>query len=199
MYARAHTHTLYLYTYIPIYLYTYIPIYICIYIYIYIYIFTCTCIYVYYVYTYTHIRIRMHVQTQRNIVRAWRLALNLSGSGTTMSIQYTIYLSNYEFRPIYLSNSGTELLDLLDLLDLLNVFIWTYVWYTRSPLQDSRLFGPRPWKILAATYETNGFLSNPAPGEHLLSGNLVMETGCMSILQYRLLSTIYYDYVSITL
>ena len=24
----------------------------------------------------------------------------------------------------------------------------------RSPLQDSRLFGPRPWKILAATYET---------------------------------------------
>ena len=25
--------------------------------------------------------------------------------------------------------------------------------YTRSPLQDSRLFGPRPWKILATTYE----------------------------------------------
>ena len=25
---------------------------------------------------------------------------------------------------------------------------------------------------------TNGFLSNPAPGENLLSGNLVMETGC---------------------
>ena len=28
--------------------------------------------------------------------------------------------------------------------------------YTRSPLQDSRLFGPRPWKILAATYEQMG-------------------------------------------
>ena len=25
--------------------------------------------------------------------------------------------------------------------------------YTRSPLQDSRLFGPSPWKILATTYE----------------------------------------------
>ena len=25
--------------------------------------------------------------------------------------------------------------------------------YPRSPLQDSRLFGPSPWKILAATYE----------------------------------------------
>ena len=50
--------------------------------------------------------------------------------------------------------------------------------YTRSPLQDSRLFGPSPWKILATTYETNGFLSNPASGENLESGNLVMETGC---------------------
>ena len=50
--------------------------------------------------------------------------------------------------------------------------------HTQSPLQDSRLFGPRPWKILAATYETDGFLSNPDPGENLLSGNLVMETGC---------------------
>ena len=27
------------------------------------------------------------------------------------------------------------------------------VQYTRSPLEDSRLFGPSPWKILAATYE----------------------------------------------
>ena len=50
--------------------------------------------------------------------------------------------------------------------------------YTRSPLQDSRLFGPRPWKVLAATYETNGFLSNPDPGENLVMENLVMETGC---------------------
>ena len=25
--------------------------------------------------------------------------------------------------------------------------------YTRSPLQDSRLFGPRPWKVLATTYD----------------------------------------------
>ena len=51
--------------------------------------------------------------------------------------------------------------------------------YTRSPLQDSRLFGPRPWKILAATYETNGFLSNPDPGENHVMENLVMETGCI--------------------
>ena len=29
----------------------------------------------------------------------------------------------------------------------------TIIPYTRSPLQDSRLFGPSPWKILAATNE----------------------------------------------
>ena len=29
--------------------------------------------------------------------------------------------------------------------------------YTRSPLEDSRLFGPSPWKILATTYEQKDF------------------------------------------
>ena len=52
---------------------------------------------------------------------------------------------------------------------------------TRSPSQDFRLFGPRPWKILATTYEQKRFLSNPDPGENLVSGNLVMETGCTSL------------------
>ena len=51
--------------------------------------------------------------------------------------------------------------------------------YTRSPSQDSRLFGPRPWKVLAATYETNRFLSNPDPGENLVMENLVMEIGAV--------------------
>ena len=27
--------------------------------------------------------------------------------------------------------------------------------YTRSPLEDPRLFGPSPWKVLATTYEKN--------------------------------------------
>ena len=49
--------------------------------------------------------------------------------------------------------------------------------YTRSPSLDFRLFGPRPWKILATTYEKKRFLSNPDPCKNLVSGNLVMETG----------------------
>ena len=35
------------------------------------------------------------------------------------------------------------------------VIIW-FIWgidYTRSPLEDSGLFGPSPWKILATAYE----------------------------------------------
>ena len=64
-------------------------------------------------------------------------------------------------------------------IDIIIVFI-TYhnSPYTRSPSQDFRLFGPRPWKVLATAYETNGFLSNPDPGESLVSGNLAMETRC---------------------
>ena len=34
--------------------------------------------------------------------------------------------------------------------------------YTRSPLQDSRLFGPRPWEILAATNE-HDISEQPSP------------------------------------
>ena len=34
--------------------------------------------------------------------------------------------------------------------------LYCTVLYTQSPLQDSRLLGPRPWKILAATYEQMG-------------------------------------------
>ena len=51
---------------------------------------------------------------------------------------------------------------------------------SRGALEDSRLFGPSPWKILARTNEQT-YLSNPAPGENLLSGNLVMETGCKGV------------------
>ena len=49
------------------------------------------------------------------------------------------------------------------------IYIYIYIY---------RLFGPSPWKILAATYDKKGFLSNPAPGDNLVGGNLVMETGC---------------------
>ena len=34
--------------------------------------------------------------------------------------------------------------------------------YTRSPLEDSRLFGPSPWKILAATNEKH-ISEQPSP------------------------------------
>ena len=34
--------------------------------------------------------------------------------------------------------------------------------YTRSPLEDSRLFGPSPWKILAATNEKD-ISEQPSP------------------------------------
>ena len=41
------------------------------------------------------------------------------------------------------------------------IYIFMYLFicsiYNRSPLEDSRLFGPSPWKVLAATNEKNDF------------------------------------------
>ena len=39
-------------------------------------------------------------------------------------------------------------------------------------------FRTQPLENLSVDSVTNGFLSNPAPGENLDSGNLVVETGC---------------------
>ena len=47
------------------------------------------------------------------------------------------------------------------MIHFLGVSSWTWSLfcgtYTRSLLEDSRLFGPSPWKILATTCETNDF------------------------------------------
>ena len=58
--------------------------------------------------------------------------------------------------------------------------------YTRSPLEDPPSFRTKPLKILRHYLWTNGFLSNPAPGENHLSGHLVMETGCNTCLHLSL-------------
>ena len=41
-------------------------------------------------------------------------------------------------------------------------------------------FRTQPLENLSIDSVTDGFLSNPAPGENLVSGNLVMETGCIN-------------------
>ena len=47
-------------------------------------------------------------------------------------------------------------------------------------------FRTQPLENLSVDSLNNGFLSNPAPGDNLLSGNLVMETGCTAA--FRVLS-----------
>ena len=45
---------------------------------------------------------------------------------------------------------------------IITIIVLLLLYYTRSPLEDSRLFGPSPWKILAATNETN-ISEQPSP------------------------------------
>ena len=60
--------------------------------------------------------------------------------------------------------------------------LWSFfLGYTQFAIQDSRLFGPNPWKILAppSNYlSTKRFLGNPTLGTNLGSRILAMRTGC---------------------
>ena len=54
--------------------------------------------------------------------------------------------------------------------------------YTQFAIQDSRLFGPNPWKIVAppSNYlSKKRFLGNPILGTNLGSRILAMRTGCI--------------------
>ena len=49
--------------------------------------------------------------------------------------------------------------------------------YPRSPLQDSRLFGPSPWKVLAATYEQMGSWATQPLAKIFWAGILLWKPG----------------------
>ena len=49
--------------------------------------------------------------------------------------------------------------------------------YTRSPLEDSRLFGPSPWKFLATTYEQMDFWATQPLAKILWAGILLWRPG----------------------
>ena len=49
--------------------------------------------------------------------------------------------------------------------------------YTWSPSQDFRLFGPRPWKVLATTYEQMGSWATQTLAKILWAGILLWRPG----------------------
>ena len=198
-----------------IYIYIYTYIYICIYVYIillyyyyyyyislslysYIYIY----VYTYYIYTYIYIYIPIGLQLPRG--RApWgargRRPRGRAGGGN-------LYYVCIVFHTGLLGNLYYVVYIYIYIYILFYVYIIFYRPrghrprgragggnYTRSSLEDSRLFGPSPWKVLSHYLRTNGFLSSPAPGENLVSGNLVMETGCNYSYSYMIMYVLYYS------
>ena len=129
IYIHTYIHTyIYIYIYIYIHIYIYIYIYICVYIYIYIYMYA----YVYiYIYAYIYIYIYIYTYTYIHIYMLIRC--------TYVHIDIGI---EHGARRLGRHCGGGW---------------YSGVAYTRSPLQDSLLFGPSPWKILAATYEKKDF------------------------------------------
>ena len=53
------------------------------------------------------------------------------------------------------------------------------------PVRSFPSFRTQHLENLSVDSVKNGFLSNPAPGENIISGNLVMETGCTKTLDSR--------------
>ena len=66
---------------------------------------------------------------------------------------------------------------------LMSMGLEASVWYVKCvhPVSVTRLPSLRTQTLESLSHYlwTNGFLSNPDPGENLVRGNLVMETGCI--------------------
>ena len=149
---------IYIYTYVYICTYVHIHTYIYIYTCVYIYIHTCVCVFLSLslcIYIYIYISLYMHTYIYIYIY--------------TYIERYTLYLA---------CRFSAHASESLALRERQTRWVQGARDYTRSPLEDSRLFGPSPWKVLRHYLWTNGFLSYPAPAENPLSGNFVMETGC---------------------
>ena len=151
-------------------IYIYIYIYISIYLYIYIYIYICTCI--------TSLSLSIYIYIY--ILSFQRPTLQQVT--TLIGIEYCVFeactylfVSSEHLKSSLLKRSldhpRNYRCGLWQGWQTFEPLAYTRV-YTWSPLEDSRLFGPSPWKISALIVSKNGFLSNPAPGENLLSGNL---------------------------
>ena len=65
--------------------------------------------------------------------------------------------------------------------------------YTQFPSQDSGLFGPNPWKVLAppSNYLSKKVSGQPNPWTNLVRQNLVMGTGCKAFIIRRYADTTY--------
>ena len=157
------------------YMYTYIHLYTYVYIYIYIYM-LCTCW-------------SSHPSPSRGLARDifWCLdessSLNISIINNTiyMCIYIYIYIYTYTYTYIMICIHIYIYIYIAYIIIYIYIYIYTYIHayiyiyiyvivrsrrirklYNRSPLEDFRLFGPRPWKILA-TYEKKCVPEQPRP------------------------------------
>ena len=78
-------------------------------------------------------------------------------------------------------NSCKQHIQLIPVIPYMHTYIQLLIQTTLPPVSVRRFpsFRTQPLENLSHYLCTKGFLSNPAPGDNLLSGNLVMETGCM--------------------
>ena len=169
MYVRTYVRTnlcvyICIYTHLFMYLYNCVCIYACMCISIYIYIYRererdryrcALCRYNIYMYIYIYIHIYIYIYRERERDRQRERERE-------REIQYILVAEGSagdEGQLVYVSEGSR----------VHPVSITRFLSFRTQPLENLRVDSVK-----------NGFLSNPAPGENLESGNLVMETGCKS-------------------
>ena len=136
--------------------------YVCMYIYIYIYIYICmyiyNCVYIH-IYTYLYISLSLYTYVYIYIYTYLHLSLYIHIC-ICVYIYIYIYIYTYIYVRIFCSaqppgDRPPPPVSHVDGQHHVDAALHQWSWnpYTRSPLEDSRLFGPSPWKILAATNE----------------------------------------------
>ena len=189
IYIYMYTHILYVYIYIYIIEREgHIPIYTHIYIYIY-----CIYIYIYIWYTYNYGAPESHPGRSRAQVRAKDRTPDLTNNqqlfedATKDPLKYSIEhpLDKWQSFGTYHWHAKLHWTMPLNIhwnMPLkIHVDFWGVdFWCAIHPVSVRRFpsFRTQPLESLSHYIWTNIFLCNPAPGENLLSGNLVMETRC---------------------
>ena len=117
-----------------------------------------------YIYIYTHIHTYTHIKGAAMLYGRQMLAQPMSVMRLRPRPNIYIYIYRYNIY-IYIY---------IYICAHIYIYTYIYIYIYRFPS-----FRTQTLESLSHYLWTNGLLSNPGPGENLVRGNLVMETGCM--------------------
>ena len=169
---------------IYIYIYTYICIYTCRYacmcVHTYIYMYMCMYIYIYvYMYMYIGVCVYIYIWGEpKMVIEDAQIVKILVGFMEPWRRIFCIPTVSVTRFPSFRTHSLTHsLTDAIPPGGGIGGAAHNQSVSVPARVPSGCIFGPRPWKFLALIVQNNGFLSNPDPGENLVSGSVFVLGG----------------------